>query len=398
MFSKLAIFLFLIPTLCLGSIWTPKHLRVLMHDDPSHEAHVVITIPEYSFRNKVKLFYGKQKSKGELGLYSFKDSSPQVISLRKGGEHLLAFGLKNLEPNQNYYFTLEGQNQKSEEYYFKTAPTDPDGPLALIFGGDSRSDSEQRQIMNLKMKRIMQENPEIIALVHGGDMVESGRSWDQWDEWLVDYQKTIGDDNRVLPMVPVRGNHETDSKLFNQIFLTEKTGFSDVYYVSKFSDIAIVNLNTNISHTGSQKRWLERTLKNLGQKDYWIIPNYHRPAFPAVKKEGRAKKHWVPLFEKYQVDFVFESDGHVLKRTAPVYKDKIDFDKGIVYLGEGGLGVRQRDPSRADKWYFQSPGYAYSMHHFFLLKRVGDKLQLSVEVPDQQKAFDTMMFSKKVRN
>jgi hypothetical protein len=87
--------------------------------------------------------------------------------------------------------------------------------------------------------------------------------------------------------------------------------------------------------------------------------------FPAVKTPGAGLLSWVPLFEEYNVDLVCESDGHVIKRTVPIRDGKHD-PSGVVYIGEGGLGVPQRTP-KTDRWYLQPPGMADAGHHVFVL-------------------------------
>ena len=69
------------------------------------------------------------------------------------------------------------------------------------------------------------------------------------------------------------------------------------------------------------------------------------------KQALEAKKDWVPLYEKHNVDLVLESDCHCIKRTIPIRNDKPSPD-GVVYLGEGGYGAPQRDPDLS-RWYFQ---------------------------------------------
>ena len=136
-------------------------------------------------------------------------------------------------------------------------------------------------------------------------MVSNGGNWGQWKSWFSDHQMTTRDDGRVLPIIPTQGNHEVDTELFNNIFVMKGPSLSRDYYVTKINDMAIITLNSNISHAGDQKVWLEKKLKVLSKTAKWIIPNYHRPAFPGVKRPGGALKHWVPLFDKYHVDLVF---------------------------------------------------------------------------------------------
>jgi hypothetical protein len=123
---------------------------------------------------------------------------------------------------------------------------------------------------------------------------------------------------------------------------------------------------------GEQRTWLADQLRTLTETRRWVIVNYHRPAYPAVKRPGAARQQWVPLFEKYGVDLVCESDGHVLKRTVPIKVGERDPD-GVVYVGEGGLGVAQRTPD-TDRWYLQPPGMATSAHHVQKLTFDGDTL------------------------
>lgn len=82
---------------------------------------------------------------------------------------------------------------------------------------------------------------------------------------------------------------------------------------------------------------------------------------------------WVPLFEKFDVDLVCEAVGRNIKRTVPIRNGRKD-ETGVVYIGEGGLGVRQRTP-KEDRWYLKKPGMADRGHHVQLLTFTPDKLQ-----------------------
>ncbi len=75
---------------------------------------------------------------------------------------------------------------------------------------------------------------------------------------------------------------------------------------------------------------------------------------------------------RIDVDLVFEADGHVIKRTVPIRKNKQD-ETGVVYVGEGGLGVKQRTPA-ADRWFLKSPGYAGSGYHVQVVSLNSDRL------------------------
>lgn len=285
--------------------------------------------------------------------------------------------IKNMTPNQPYYFRVVNEKESSPIYWFKTAPES--GPIALLAGGDSRSNHDARKQINLAMKEIWRQNPDIIAFSHGGDYVADGADWNQWLAWLNDYQLTTQDDGRILPIIPTRGNHEYYPVLFNQVFGFDPE-FLD-YFNSKIGDLNFLTLNSEISITGDQYTWLENELKRSQTDQVMTFVSYHRPAYPAVKRPSTTKK-WVPLFEKYGVTLALESDGHTFKRTVPIYQDQEDFTKGVIYLGEGGLGVAQRSP-KLDRWYLQGEGTAFKKNHFILLRQ--SKNHYSVQVFDEDK-------------
>ena len=91
--------------------------------------------------------------------------------------------------------------------------------------------------------------------------------------------------------------------------------------------------------------------------------------------------HWVPLFEKYNLDLACEADGHCIKRTAPIRNNQID-PSGVVYIGEGGLGVGQRTP-KAERWFLQAPhGKVGSDHHVYLITATSQGLTSRVVLLD----------------
>ena len=191
--------------------------------------------------------------------------------------------------------------------------------------------------------------PEILALAHGGDFIVNGPDLGQWLVWLDNHELTTGDDGRLLPLIPTRGNHDM-GPIFNQVF-DFPTDDENYYALSLGSELRLATLNTETSTAGDQREWLASELAANRWNHRWYVCQYHKPAFPAVKVPSGALTNWVPLFEEYQIDLACEADGHVIKRTAPIRDMKID-PAGVVYIGEGGLGVGQRTP-KTHRWYLQ---------------------------------------------
>ena len=286
--------------------------------------------------------------------------------------------LTDLEPNSRYRVVLESDGHRSPEMVFITAPREDRG-VSILYGGDSRSGHAERKAINRLMARLTAEQsisgrPRILALAHGGDYVRDGRVLGQWSRWMTDHELTVGADGRLLPIIAARGNHDRGAP-FNEIFdfpVEDKN-----YYVTNIGpQMRIITLNTETTTSGTQAAWLEQQLAQTRPSHRWLLAQYHRPAYPAVKVPSGAM-NWVPLFEKYNLDLACEADGHCIKRTAPIRNNQID-QSGVVYIGEGGLGVGQRTP-KADRWYLRAPhGKVGSGHHVHLITATSQGLTCRV--------------------
>lgn len=360
----------------------PAQWRVIWTEDPAHVTTISWTtadLPETSV-----VYYDTKARGGEVSKYRRKAKATTGRYTDKDWKlHYNHVVLEDLKPSTTYWFVMHSDGEVSREFHFSTAP-DGDAEFKLLYGGDSRSNRDGRQAMNRRMRALLEEDPEIIGLAHGGDYVSDGDDMDDWVEWLTDHELTVTKDGRMLPLIPARGNHEADGEQYDEIFNTPGKKGGNFYATNIGDEFLLVNLNTNISHGGNQADFLETVLKD-NKKVRWQLANYHRPAYPAVKKPGSAQEHWVPLFEKYNLDVALESDGHTLKRTCAIRNGKPD-ETGVVYIGEGGLGVKQRTPDN-DRWYFDGGVTASTLH---VQKLTVKKDSLLVEsITDEGKVRDT---------
>jgi hypothetical protein len=349
---------------------TPAQWRVSWTGDTSTEATVSWSTGELGKKNVLHYGtkpHGKDVSKYENHLEVTK-SAVYSMKERDAQKHGKAFyhhaELTGLKPGTKYYFVMESDGELSRQLYFITSPKS--GTFKLLTGGDSRTGVISRCKMNLRMADLFEKNPDVLALVHGGDFVASGPSWGQWRTWLSNNELTTLKDGRVLPIIPTRGNHDGGPLIF-EIFNWEKKREKPHHWQTTqvTDDVHIVTLDTNVSANGPQEEWLKQQLESLRPKSRWLLTNYHRPLFPAVKTPADQTAVFLPLFEKYNVDLGLESDGHAIKRTVPIRDGKKD-PTGVVYVGEGGLGVGQRSPKR-DLWYFDG-GFVGKGHHVMLLE------------------------------
>ncbi len=335
----------------------PIQLRVVWTADPAHEATISWSTGIAGSTHVVH--YDIAPRGAVLADYAFTSELVTTGEYEAGGPFFHHASMTDLPANTDVFFTVETDGLVSEELHFRTAP-DGDDTIKFLYGGDSRTGRTDRQHMNRLMATLHEDDPEIVALVHGGDYIAYANSWPQWTAWLDDHELTISASGRVLPIVPAKGNHEGRGVLYNRVFGDPSGDPERNWFVTRFGQLALINLDTEASLAGEQRDWLAARLAE-GRDARWLLVNYHRPAFPAVKSPSGAREHWVPLFEQFDVDMVCESDGHALKRTPPIRNEVVDFT-GVTYVGEGGLGVPRRTPL-TDLWYLQAPGMAARAHH-----------------------------------
>lgn len=364
----------------------PLHLYVQFESHPDREA-VVSWATTLQGKNHV-LYYDTVARKGDKTLYAYQSKKIHTgaYTLQRDEKPMASYYhhayLSGLEPSTRYYITVESDGESLGEYSFITAPAD-DRAVKLFIGGDSRlgadrvDDNNARRRMNGVMRQLFEKHPDIIALAHTADYTNRAY-WSQLYYWLKDhFEKTTTADRRLLPIFPSRGNHDMDVG-FEEMFWWPNRQ-NDFYYTANLNKAtALVILNTEISINGNQREWLEKELKVLRPKKRWLGAMYHRPAYPSVRayEDGESRRRaWVPLFEEYRLDLVASGHDHSMKRTVPILNVKAN-PNGIVYIGDGGLGVRPRevDPSR---WYLKPPGIAKSVHNVHMVDYSANQITIT---------------------
>lgn len=347
----------------------PRRHLILWGQDPRHEAYISFGVPDYDKNTIYRVYLSTSPHFGtnpeqnyEIKLQAHE--SGMIAACDDDDEHAnIRAHVRNLKPNTTYYYIAIAGDQRSKELHFVTAPDDTATAFKLLSGGDSRTNTKQRRLMNQTMAGLLAADPQYLALIHGGDFVEDGAACERWLSWRDDHDLTMTPQGRVLPLMPTFGNHEAGGEDAYEALFMDHLANDGFYYDARIGRLNILILNSEISVEGNQKRWLKDRLAAISkQPNALIIPSYHKPAWPAHKDPGPTTA-WISLWEQYLVDLVLESDGHTLKQTCAIRDEECATTGGIIYVGEGGLGVDQRKAAQKDAWYFKNGGYAKGQHH-----------------------------------
>ncbi len=323
--------------------------RLMLRDDPATTA--VIGWDQTSGSNPV-VYYDVVDHGTNTGSYAFSRTPDRTVSYKGMDNNFVR--LTGLQPNTAYYFVIGDSQGKSTRFWFKTAPNSSSERLSLIAGGDSRNNATPRRNAN---KLVAKLRPH--AVFFGGDMTDNDSN-SQWQEWMDDWQLTIGSDGRMIPIVAARGNHEGSN---NSIYNLFDVPSSNVYYALTFCNnlFRAYTLNTEISISGNQTSWLTSDLA-ANSNVVWKMAQYHKPMRPHVssKSEGNSQyNNWAVPFRDNGVKLVVECDAHTVKTTWPVLPSTgsgsdegfiRDDANGTVYVGEGCWGAPLRSNNDSKNW------------------------------------------------
>jgi hypothetical protein len=275
--------------------------------------------------------------------------------------------LDELEPGGEYQFQVEGN---VEVYRFRTMPSDLREPIRFVIGGDAYFYLYLFQKMNAQ---IAAANPDFVIV--GGDIAYTngtraffkGRKWQvkRWRTFLREWTaQMIAPDGRMIPIVPVVGNHDvrgvrlnplTHEQLFYDFFALPERGVS-FRALDMGNYLSLILLDTGHSYliSGWQTDWLKKALAKRENRPYKLAA-YHVGAYPSVYPYSgqipkKIRANWVPLFEKYHLNAAFEHHNHAYKRTCLIKEEKENYD-GVLYMGDGSWGVSPRRVNQL--WYLK---------------------------------------------
>lgn len=375
-FSTRLIRSFTVPKVC--DVGRPCHVYATLPFNTSSSvfinAHTDFEVDNITIKYDSLETYNKNHS-----LRYFAHSYSYKLDIEENGRRAVhSTLLYNLEPATDYYYEIHYSsglmNDALPKYkaVYRTLPSNGAyEPFTIAIGGDIGSSD----IGSSATSSLSSHDPKVLII--GGDAAyDDGMQtcWYSWDLYLNGFDEYNEKVNRTVPFITSVGNHDvgfnamSDAKLnFGEIplyfiYLPQhlKVNTSTGEEIMEVPDIEDrrtffyhfigntmqISLDSGyIASYEDQSTWMKKLLPKY--LHYTKFANYHVPIYPACLEtlespdEHRqiAVDNFVPNFETFNFKAVFENHVHLFKATFPLRQDKVDYENGIIYFGDGNWGI-----------------------------------------------------------
>ncbi|MHA1376913.1 MAG: metallophosphoesterase [Candidatus Helarchaeota archaeon] len=227
--------------------------------------------------------------------------------------------LTGLEPGATYHYRVYAKDFFSPYFILdRTFTTAPNGTQAFSFAvyGDTRPDMFGITAHQTLVNDILMLNPDFVINV--GDIVMTSNRLDQYDRFFYEIQYLAG----TRPYMVSMGNHEAWELGGNVVPYLYYFSFpnNDLWYSYNYSNayfISLIVLDEDQIIAPNQLNWLEFELQkaNSSPNIDWIFLSFHSPIIHSGGGVSRfLGLQLLPLFNKYNVDFVLEGHRHFYER------------------------------------------------------------------------------------
>ncbi len=219
-------------------------------------------------------------------------------------------------------------------------------------------------------------------IVHCGDLVGTGGNKREWVHEF--FSAATGILGRYA-MFPTLGNHEQNAALYYDYFTMPQPEY---YYQYRWgnTDFFVLDTNKAIGAKSDQVLWLDDAL--AASDATWKVVYHHHPAWTSDENDyGNTWKgsstqgyppvqnHLVPIYEKHDVDIVFNGHIHLYERTWPIRnRTAVDAGKGVTYITTGGGGGSLENFAPHRTWFSSNKRVG---HHFLMVNVNGGQMEIS---------------------
>ncbi len=300
--------------------------------------HAITIMWETNVPSDSRVYYGLTDQYGQ------EKYEPEKVTIHR-------IRLTGLKPEQLYHYRIQSGKTASSDNTFRTEIHETT-PFKFVVYGDSRSDPvAHEQVVNA----IIKEKPDIVANV--GDVVGTGR----YEEWGREHFYPIRNLSKNTPTYIAIGNHEYNVATSDRrVIWFEKLvdqpnnkywysiNYGNAHFI--FLDTAKQKYPTDVEPGSEQYQWLMNDLQSDSCANAkWRFVFMHHPVWSEgwsggyYDGEELLQKKLAPLFEKYNVDMVFQGHTHDYEFGRWPKED------GPCYLIVGGGGA-SLDDTKYREW------------------------------------------------
>ena len=224
---------------------------------------------------------------------------------------------------------------KLGELSFRTAPKEADAFTFFAYG-DTRTHPEAHERV---VKALVAESERLkqqTFLLHTGDFASGGSNEAETAKQFFHPAAPV---LARLPLIPVRGNHESGSELYAKYFpAPERPAASgeadDLCFDYGSVRIVVLDQYTRPKSEPERMKWLAAKLAEA--KDRWRIVSFHEPIYSSGSHGSNVgyRQKIEPILAAGRVHAVLAGHDHNYERTKPI--------GGITYLTVGGGGAPLR--------------------------------------------------------
>ena len=279
-----------------------------------------------------------------------------------------------LKPKTAYCYRVGSNDAWSDVHTFTTDDA-ASRSVTFAYMGDvqpANDSAAEYALWGNLVKSLHTKNPALSFAVLGGDIVNSGISQEQFDQFFQQAEPVFSN----VPLFATAGNHESNflsgkPELMLDLFAFPQNGpagFEEEFYSLDVGNCHLLVLNS-WALSGEQKltdaqlerinRWIKADLAASGAD--WQIVVTHVPVYPVHNDTTAEKvqKNWAPIFEQYGVDLVFVGHQHVYARSYPLYQGKVDYENGIPYIMgvSGSKFYSSADETLSEKTIYNTASY-----------------------------------------
>ena len=268
--------------------------------------------------------------------------------------------ITNLQPGKTYYYQCKWDGEQTPVYSFSTAPPLGTDKVKIVVYGDTRSHPQDHAEV---AQQIAFAKPDLV--LHSGDFVMYGADQKSWKPQFFDPVKPFCSE---IPILTVLGNHERNTIYYYNFYALNN---NEAWWSTDYGPVHIIGLDSNQpGNPGSEQyKWLINDLEN-NRDARWIMVMFHHPLFSSRPDwyVNDLRWQWHPVFQKYNVDLVFNGDDHYYSRSFPIGEAKED-PVGVTYIISAGGGAPLY-PTESREY----TAYRRTIHHFTELEFNDDQM------------------------